>query len=81
MTTQDLQKTELDAALNEYVRRIYGGDGIPDVQLREVRQAFLSGVHWLNTHPGYFPSVMEGAIKATLTRDSHLPESSPTPPN
>jgi len=75
---QDIQEAEIDAALTEYVRRIYGGsDGIHDMQLREVRQAFLSGVHWLNTHPGYVPSVMERSLKTILTRDSHLPDSSP----
>ena len=75
--SEDFQEAELDAVLDEYVRRIYGGsDDIPDMQLREVRQAFLSGIHWLNTHSEYVPSVMERSVKAILIRDSHLPNSS-----
>lgn len=60
-------KQELEKALIEYLQACYGpGDDVPPSQLREVRQAFLSGIHWMNTQDGYDPGEYEKALRKLL---------------
>ncbi len=38
---------EIEVALKEYLHSCYGDPHkLPTAQLKEVRQAFLSGIHW-----------------------------------
>lgn len=39
----------LTDAVEEYLSSCYGTQKIPDVQRRELGQAFLAGIHWKNT--------------------------------
>lgn len=41
-------KAHLEAAFQEYRRACYGDAPLPPKQYKEVRQAFLSGIHWTN---------------------------------
>lgn len=41
-------KANLEQAFDEYRRACYGDRVLPASQLQEVRQAFFSGIHWLN---------------------------------
>jgi len=54
---------ELELAFEGYKQACYGNFDLPPEQLKELRRAFLSGVHWLNAelgHPeGYQPSLQE----------------------
>lgn len=52
----------LELAFLEYARACYGSRKISAVQNREVRQAFLSGIHWLNSLDDYDPAEIAAAI-------------------
>lgn len=43
-------KAVLEAAFNEYAKACYGNNPLNPTQRSEIRQAFFSGIHWLNTH-------------------------------
>ncbi len=46
-----VSRNELDAALKEYLRACYGDPHeLPSQQLKEVRQAFLSGIMWRDSN-------------------------------
>ena len=40
---------EIETAVNEYLIACYGGQSLGPAQIKEVRQAFLSGIHWRDT--------------------------------
>lgn len=54
----------LNTAFDEYRQACYGDRNLPDVQLKEVRQAFFSGIHWLNTRESYDPDELEQGLRA-----------------
>jgi len=55
----------------EYLKACYGDRELPPTQLYEVRQAFFSGIHWLNTFDDYDPDELTKALRALLT--PHFP--------
>lgn len=62
---EDYQKT-LETAFSEYREACYGKYPLSPVQEREVRQAFLSGVHWLSQRDDYDPSEITTALRVLL---------------
>ena len=58
---------ELEGAYQEYVRACYAGQTLSAVQIKEVRQAFLSGIHWLNTKGDYCPDAIQESLRKMLT--------------
>jgi hypothetical protein len=61
----------LEKAYVEYREACYRGKELPPSQNREVRQAFFSGIHWLNCRDDYCPDEVLAAtdklLRATLT--------------
>lgn len=62
---------DLDRELSEYMAACYPGHVLPGRQIREVEQAFLSGMHALNEivalqGNGYGPSWLRDAIRVKL---------------
>lgn len=43
----------LNTAFAKYKTACYGNQTLSEVQLKEVRQAFFSGIHWLNSCESY----------------------------
>lgn len=62
-------KADLEAAFLKYMKACYGGQMVNLIQIREVRQAFLSGIHWLNTKDDYCPTELEQALRELLLPD------------
>jgi hypothetical protein len=62
---KDYAKT-LEQAYAEYREACYRGKVLPPSQNREIRQAFLSGVHWLNCQNNYFPDEVLAATDELL---------------
>lgn len=59
--------TVLDAALQEYLVACYGDPRkIGRQQLKEVSQAFLSGIHWRDCEPTMMPGSCGDAIRQML---------------
>lgn len=56
----------LSNAFAEYRKACYGDSVLSEIQIKEVRQAFLSGIHWLNTRDSYCPDVLEMALRNEL---------------
>lgn len=56
----------LDIAFEEYRMACYGAFNLPPTQLRETRQAFLSGIHWLANRSDYCPDDLEAALRQIL---------------
>lgn len=56
----------LSAALTEYLRACYDGQSISVTQLSEISQAFLSGIHWLNTRDDWCPDDLTKALRELL---------------
>lgn len=69
-------------ACDDYLQACYGSTMLPLAQVRETRQAFLSGVHWLNTLDEYEPDAVERALRDILGADNPaiaaLPAAAPT---
>ena len=61
-------ETTLREAFAKYRLACYGTAKLNPVQLYEVRQAFLSGIHWLNTRDSYCPDDLTKALRAFLKR-------------
>ena len=60
-------KQEIEEALNGYLKACYGSvDDLHPVQLREVRQAFLSVIYWMNTQYNYDPGEYEKVLRKLL---------------
>jgi len=56
----------LDEAFDEYRKWCYGDQELSSSQLHETRQAFLCGIHWLNTRESYAPDDLETALRKIL---------------
>jgi hypothetical protein len=56
----------LEQAYAEYRDACYKGKELPASQNREIRQAFLSGVHWLNCRDDYCPDEVLAATDKIL---------------
>ncbi len=56
---------ELEDALTTYIKACYGDSPLPKAQTAEVRQAFLSGIHWRDTEV-FLPGDCEPAIRELL---------------
>jgi hypothetical protein len=56
----------LNEAFDEYRKACYGGKPLPPTQVKEIHQAFLSGIHWLNTRESYDPEELEVALRDIL---------------
>ena len=56
----------LELAYAEYREDCYRGKELPPSQNREIRQAFLSGVHWLNCRDDYCPDQVLAATDKLL---------------
>jgi hypothetical protein len=54
----------LNTAFAEYRNACYGSATLNEVQEREVKQAFFSGVHWLNSCESYCPDDLNQALHA-----------------
>lgn len=63
--TSDTAK-ELEEAFFEYRMACYGDATLDATQLKEVRQAFLSGIHWLNSRDDYCPADNARALRELL---------------
>lgn len=61
---------DLEAAFGEYRKACYGSRTLNHIQNREIRQAFLSGIHWLNTQESYAPDEIEVELRKLLNQDS-----------
>ena len=59
-------KAELESAFAKYQRACYGDRPLSPVQFAEIRQAFFSGVHWLNTNESYDPTEILAALRELL---------------
>lgn len=68
---EDYVKT-LDAAYEEYREACYGNTPMPTEQIRETKQAFLSGIHWLSNRESYDPDEIERALRKILARHNPL---------
>lgn len=55
----------IERALAEYMAACYGDSPIPEDQVRQVRQAFLSGVYWRDTEV-CLPGDCEPALRKLL---------------
>lgn len=62
---EDYVKT-LEDAFADYRRACYGDQVLPARQTQEVKQAFLSGIHWLATRESYCPDDLETALRKVL---------------
>lgn len=62
---EDLAKS-MEAAFQEYRRACYGDCELPPAQVRETKQAFMSGIHWLNSRESYDPADVESGLRAIL---------------
>jgi hypothetical protein len=56
----------LKDAYDKYRRACYGVRNLPPEQVRETKQAFLSGVHWLATRDSYDPVELQDALRRIL---------------
>jgi hypothetical protein len=56
----------LKDAYDKYRRACYGVCDLPPEQVRETKQAFLSGVHWLATRDSYDPVELQDALRRIL---------------
>lgn len=56
----------LEGAYEEYRKACYGLVPLAPTQEREVRQAFLSGVHWLNGRTDWCPDDLQNALRHLL---------------
>lgn len=56
----------LNHAWDQYRKACYGVRELPQMQIRETKQAFLSGIHWLATRESYCPDDIESALRAIL---------------
>ena len=54
---------QLEIAVREYMNACYAGKSLDSIQIKEVRQAFLSGIHWLNTLGDYCPDEIQEACR------------------
>lgn len=59
---EDYNKT-LEEAFAVYRTACYGNADLHPTQLREVRQAFFSGMHYLNTRLDWCPDILEHALR------------------
>lgn len=62
-------KEQLEKAFNEYFQACYGDNrSVSDLQLKEIRQAFFSGIHWMNTERAWGESIIkiQNALKEIL---------------
>src|SRR6185369_10055483 len=58
---------EIEAELKDYLIACYGDPHkLSTQQLKEVRQAFLSGIHWRDCEPTLEPGDCEDAIRSLL---------------
>ena len=48
MNEETIAAADLEAAFAEYRKACYGDSELHPMQKNEVRQAFFSGIHWLN---------------------------------
>ncbi len=64
---------ELEAALEEYLQACYGDPHkLPTQQLKEIRQAFLSGIVWRDTEitpPGSCEAPLRSMLGMTRERN------------
>lgn len=63
--TEDYEAT-LKAAWHEYRTACYGQARLSATQEREVRQAFWSGVHWINCRDDHCPDDLQAALRKLL---------------
>lgn len=66
----ELNRRALQDAFATYCRACYGVAPLPLAQVREIRQAFLSGVHWLNELDDYEPGAVNAALREILGADN-----------
>jgi hypothetical protein len=68
--THDWDEEDYVKSLNdgyeEYRKACYGVCDLPPAQIRETKQAFLSGIHWLATRESYCPDDLETALRKIL---------------
>ena len=62
---EDYVKSMTDG-YEEYRKACYGVSPLPPAQVRETKQAFLSGIHWLNTRESYDPTDIERGLRKIL---------------
>jgi hypothetical protein len=63
----------LEHAYEDYRKACYDDRLIDPVQNMEVRQAFLSGIHWLNTRGPYNPIDVQTALCDLLGQSKVTP--------
>ncbi len=68
---EDYAKT-LEDAFASYRMACYGEQSLPPQQVQEVKQAFLSGIHWLATRESYCPDDLETALRKVIGRFNPL---------
>lgn len=56
----------LNDGYDEYRKACYGDCELSPVQVRETKQAFLSGIHWLVSRESYCPEDLEAALRKIL---------------
>lgn len=66
---EDYEKT-LEQAWQEYRYACYGNAVLPPEQVRETKQAFFSGIHWLNCRDNYAPSDLEQGLRKQLSENN-----------
>lgn len=59
---------DIEAALKDYLHACYGDDPLGPLQMKEVRQAFLSGIHWRDSELCR-PGGCEDALRSMLGID------------
>jgi hypothetical protein len=68
--THDWDEEDYIKSLNdgyeEYRKACYGVCDLPPSQVRETKQAFLSGIHWLSNRESYCPDDLEAALRKIL---------------
>lgn len=74
-----LNRRALLDAFGTYCRACYGSAPLPPAQVREIRQAFLSGVHWLNELDDYEPGAVGSALREILGADNPAIAKAPAP--
>ena len=62
---EDYQET-LESAFSGYIKAAYGTAHLNEIQYKEVRQAFFSGIHWLCGRDSYDPYEIQSVLARML---------------
>jgi len=68
-----MNSPNIENAFEEYREACYGDKPLPPIQYRQVKQAFLSGIHWLNSLDNFNRNDIAKSVRNILTEENFLP--------